>query len=265
MIPHELLALGELSLRALAASLTDGVMKRGVVDSIVQSIVGSSTSMVLDALRNLEARGFTPPQIGLLLQTVAAERERHVRPDTLIELVLSGPQTASVPMQDTAAVLQTLVRTAQHEILLVGYAVQNGREIFRDLAERLDFEPSLSVTLCLNVHREGDTSASAVVVRRFADTFRARHWPGKRLPQLYYFPPSLELEPSTRAALHAKCVVVDRAQALVTSANFTEAAQSRNIELGLLVRHAPMAARIHDYFDALIATAALRPLSSSSL
>jgi len=263
MIPRELISLPDLSLRALAASLTDGVMKRGVIDSMVQSIVGSSTPDVLNALNGLETLGFTPPQIGLLLHSVLAERERHTRPDSLIELVLSGPEAASVPMQDTAAVLQTLVRTTQRELLLVGYAIQSGREIFRDLAERLDREPTLSATLCLNIHREGDTSASPVVVHRFFETFRTRHWPGKRLPRLYYFPPSLELEPSVRAALHAKCVVVDRSQALVTSANFTNAAQTRNIELGLLVRHAPLARRVHQYFEALIETTALRPVNTS--
>jgi hypothetical protein len=33
---------------------------------------------------------------------------------------------------------------------------------------------------------------------------------------------------------------------------FTEAAQQRNIEVGLLVRHAPFVSRIALYFDALI-------------
>ena len=38
------------------------------------------------------------------------------------------------------------------------------------------------------------------------------------------------------AALHAKAVVADRSVALVTSANFTAHALTRNIELGLLIR-----------------------------
>jgi phosphatidylserine/phosphatidylglycerophosphate/cardiolipin synthase-like enzyme len=50
----------------------------------------------------------------------------------------------------------------------------------------------------------------------------------------------------------AKCVVVDRQAALVTSANFTEAAQQRNIEVGLLIRHAPLVSRISLYFEGLI-------------
>ena len=52
--------------------------------------------------------------------------------------------------------------------------------------------------------------------------------------------------------MHAKCVIIDGAEALVTSANFTEAAQERNIELGLLVDAQPVARRIEEHFMPLI-------------
>ena len=37
--------------------------------------------------------------------------------------------------------------------------------------------------------------------------------------------------------MHAKCVVVDSARALVTSANFSMSAERLNVELGLVVRN----------------------------
>ena len=43
------------------------------------------------------------------------------------------------------------------------------------------------------------------------------------------------LDPEVRASLHAKAVVVDERRTFVTSANFTDAALDRNIELGLVV------------------------------
>jgi phosphatidylserine/phosphatidylglycerophosphate/cardiolipin synthase-like enzyme len=58
--------------------------------------------------------------------------------------------------------------------------------------------------------------------------------------------------------MHAKVVVIDRRKALVTSANLTARAQAENIELGLLVDHAPTSQRIAAYFDGLIATGVLR-------
>ncbi len=52
---------------------------------------------------------------------------------------------------------------------------------------------------------------------------------------------------------------VDRSRALVTSANFTEAAQDRNIEVGLLVRHTSLG--LH---DALRRTGVLCPIGLGS-
>ena len=57
--------------------------------------------------------------------------------------------------------------------------------------------------------------------------------------------------------MHAKTVVVDRKVAFVTSANFTGAAQGRNIEAGVLLRQPSLAARLHGYFEGLIVTGVL--------
>jgi phosphatidylserine/phosphatidylglycerophosphate/cardiolipin synthase-like enzyme len=37
------------------------------------------------------------------------------------------------------------------------------------------------------------------------------------------------------ASLHAKCLVIDYERSLITSANFTDRGQSRNIEVGVLI------------------------------
>jgi phosphatidylserine/phosphatidylglycerophosphate/cardiolipin synthase-like enzyme len=63
-----------------------------------------------------------------------------------------------------------------------------------------------------------------------------------------------------RAALHAKCVVIDRSTALVTSANFTEAAQERNIEAGALVSDVTFAGILVDQFDWLVRIGAVERL-----
>jgi phosphatidylserine/phosphatidylglycerophosphate/cardiolipin synthase-like enzyme len=52
-------------------------------------------------------------------------------------------------------------------------------------------------------------------------------------------------------SLHAKCVVVDERWAFVTSANFTEAAQERNIEAGVLLDHPKLAEALAARFRAL--------------
>jgi phosphatidylserine/phosphatidylglycerophosphate/cardiolipin synthase-like enzyme len=113
----------------------------------------------------------------------------------------------------------------------------------------------------LNVDRpKADTSSEAEILKRFADRFRDQQWPGKRTPTVYYDPRAVELHErgEKRASLHAKCVIVDDAKALVTSANFTEAAQERNIEAGVLVERPGFAVALRKQFDGLVAGGWLR-------
>ncbi len=95
------------------------------------------------------------------------------------------------------------------------------------------------------------------MVRRFLQRFRTHEWLGDRLPELRYDPRSLELDGAKRASLHAKCIVVDRKVAFVTSANFTEAAHTRNIEVGALIRSEQFARSLVSHFDALMVAGVL--------
>ena len=56
-------------------------------------------------------------------------------------------------------------------------------------------------------------------------------------------------------------VVTDDEAVFVTSANLTEAALDRNIEVGLLVRDRALAATMLSHFQGLIDRGLLRPLS----
>jgi phosphatidylserine/phosphatidylglycerophosphate/cardiolipin synthase-like enzyme len=60
--------------------------------------------------------------------------------------------------------------------------------------------------------------------------------------------------------LHAKAVIADDEAVFVTSANLTEAALDRNIELGVLIRDRALALTIGGYFRSLIDRDLLKPL-----
>jgi len=51
---------------------------------------------------------------------------------------------------------------------------------------------------------------------------------------------------------HAKCVLVDDEVSFVTSANFTEWAQQRNVEAGVLVRNPHFTRQLRAQFDSLV-------------
>lgn len=245
-------ALSTANLRALAASLRDGQLSLGVTHAALKQLLGGGGDEVFKCLNALVAEGMKSGQCAILIDAIVTERERAPDPARLFELVLSGPDVQGVPTEDTAAAMQMLVQEAREEILLVGYAIHKGARLFEPLAMRMRDNHDLKAVLCLDIaRRHGDTSSTEEIVRRFAHDFRQRHWPWPELPELFYDPRSLAESSEQRASLHAKCVVVDRRAALITSANFTEAAQRRNIELGILVRHAPIAERIGGYFQGL--------------
>ncbi|KAA0895458.1 DISARM system phospholipase D-like protein DrmC [Oryzomonas rubra] len=245
-------ALSTANLRALATSFRDGQLAMGLTAASINQLLCGCDVDVLSCLETLVSNGMGAPQCALLLDAITNERERAPDLARLFEPVLSGPDVPGVPTGDTAAAMQMLVQEARKEVLLVGYAVYNGERLFEPLALRMRENPELKVTFCLNIARRfGDTSLDSEVVNRYALDFHQKHWPWPELPELYYDPRALSESSEHRASLHAKCVVVDHRAALITSANFTDAAQYRNIEMGLLVRHSPLAERVADYFEGL--------------
>jgi phosphatidylserine/phosphatidylglycerophosphate/cardiolipin synthase-like enzyme len=106
----------------------------------------------------------------------------------------------------------------------------------------------------VNISRPPASQATeAQLLRAFGERFVADDWPtGARLPELFYDPRALSALPGPKAVLHAKCIVVDDCRAFVTSANFTEAAQERNIEAGVLVSDPAFARAVRDQFESLV-------------
>jgi phosphatidylserine/phosphatidylglycerophosphate/cardiolipin synthase-like enzyme len=162
--------------------------------------------------------------------------------------------------RDTRRVYEELLGAAERSIWASTYAFFDGPRAFEVLARRMDARPGLHVTLLLNIRRgRGDTTAPDKVVRRFADHFWTRDWPGTSRPSVFYDPRALELD-GPAGVLHAKAVVADDEAVFVTSANLTEAALERNIEIGLVVRDRALAASVSTHFRVLIERGLLRPL-----
>jgi phosphatidylserine/phosphatidylglycerophosphate/cardiolipin synthase-like enzyme len=88
----------------------------------------------------------------------------------------------------------------------------------------------------------------------FFKAFLAENWPfGEPHPRLYYDKRALKPGPPW-CSLHAKCVVIDGARAFVSSANFTQRGQERNIEVGVLIEDAGFASYLAGQWLGLIDT-----------
>jgi phosphatidylserine/phosphatidylglycerophosphate/cardiolipin synthase-like enzyme len=212
-------------------------------------------------LQRLHDEGMQPQHQALLADTIVRTRARLPQQVDLVDLVWTGPEALGVTNRDTAVVVRDLFGGAELEVLIAGFAVYQGREVFKRLAERMAERPALRVKFFLDVHRAKlDTSLPVELLHRFAHRFQTQEWPGGRLPELYYDPRSLDMDAAKRSSLHAKCIVIDRRVALVTSANFTEAAQSRNIEVGALIRAERFAAQLCWHFESLVDAGLLKAL-----
>jgi phosphatidylserine/phosphatidylglycerophosphate/cardiolipin synthase-like enzyme len=172
--------------------------------------------------------------------------------EDFVDLVTTGPEAGGVANLSTAVVVSELFRGAEHSVLVAGYAVYQGQKVFQALGDRMVRHPELEVRMFLDVPRkQGDTSSADALIARFVQQFKNSQWPGGMpLPNVYCC--GQLITPNGKpGSLHAKCIVVDSKHVFVSSANFTEAAQERNIEVGLLVQSGALAERVRRFFDAL--------------
>jgi phosphatidylserine/phosphatidylglycerophosphate/cardiolipin synthase-like enzyme len=248
-------------LRQLADALRSGwiappfssFMLRNFVPVVLAGSVAADLQTATEA-------GLPPVQLGEVVQMLASDRGQRASAEGVIDLVWTGPDVPGIVNRDTGVVVREMFRSAKKSVLVAGYAVYQGRILFEELATRMDESPELSVQMYLNIHPPREHSSPSEHVRLFAERFVGGEWPGRRLPRLYYDPRSLEPDRAIRASLHAKCVVVDGEQAFVSSANFTEAAQTKNIEVGVHVRSESFARRLAEHFEILAALHILSPI-----
>jgi phosphatidylserine/phosphatidylglycerophosphate/cardiolipin synthase-like enzyme len=255
-----LLALSDGDLRELASLLRSRRLTPPFSPLGVQRIVaGDRAEAVVGALQSFSDDGFGVEQLATILELLVKDRAGRSVTQESIELVTTGPEAPGVTNRDTSVVVRDLFAYAEHSVLLAGYAVYQGQQVFRALADRMRVRPEMQVRMFLDIGRgPGDTSISSDLVHRFAERFKARQWPtDRRLPEVFYDPRSLELTVEKRACLHAKCIVVDQRAIFVSSANFTEAAQERNVEVGLLIRSPALAQGLVRHFETLVEVKAL--------
>lgn len=187
-------------------------------------------------------------RVGSRLRSV----ERLTRPE--IEIAWTGPNVAGPLVRPTASILEDMLESVRDagEVLLVGYALtaQPGT-IMERVVELLVDAAKKRATLSIVLHSDDEESANLVNLMALWDIFVKK-------PKVFTWRP-LPDHPYTK--LHAKCLVVDRLDALVTSANFTFHGLESNLELGLRVR-GPQAGAIAERFDQLIGSGVLEAWST---
>jgi phosphatidylserine/phosphatidylglycerophosphate/cardiolipin synthase-like enzyme len=192
----------------------------------------------------------------VLVERVAAERPP-------LELVWTGPDATVPQTRDTAIALCDLFDRAKHRVMVAGYVFSHGKSILKPLHAALLRGVEARFFLDLP-----GTAPSEDAIPSFAAgcvaQFVQRNWPfGAPYPDFFYDPRTAR--PGPEVLLHAKCAVVDGRYALVTSANFTGAGQTRHIEVGVLIDDVQFAGRLEGHFNALVGQGALLAADSKSI
>lgn len=243
------------TLRAIASALRSGQLSTPVSKIGLARVAPGCPAGAIDQIVSLSADGLQPRHLALFLDQCCTSGEAALA--SAAELVWTGPESAVAASRDTAVVLEELFASATRSVLVSTFVVHQGHRVFKALSNRMAAVPSLQVQLFLHVGREQrDTRYDSEILREFADDF-GRHWPWSPRPQVFYDPRSLALDDTVRATWHAKCVVIDDEVAFVTSANFTEWAQSRNVEAGVLVRNIHFARQLRHQFESLVQSRAV--------
>lgn len=201
-------------LRALEAALASRRLRWPASAFALQSEGFSDIVAPLEAFKTLSQEALLT-----VARCVLAERESAPRRP---ELVWTGPEQRVSAARDTSVVLADLFARASDRVLLAGFTFDHADVVLRPLWE---------------------SAQRGVTVRLFVDKaaapgFATKNWPfGPPLPEIYAFEPVT----GVFASLHAKCVVVDGRWCFISSANFTNRGQTRNIEVGALLDDASFA------------------------
>jgi cardiolipin synthase len=238
-----------------------GALERGRLTrestAATRGAIAAGNAIIESHLRSLQeawsAAGpdLSGPALALVLRTSVASVAAFRRQAPAAQVVWTGPKVEGSFLRATREVVRELLRGAQAELLVVGYwiaARDDGEGIIEEVIESL----AVAVTKGLTV--------TVVVDERIRPDGRDNRrilvsaWPvGVVLPKIltWRLPPG-----DQHLKLHAKVLVADRRDALVTSANLTSYAMDRNMEMGVRILGHP-AVDIARHFDLLEADGVL--------
>ena len=242
-------------LGALAAALRSGRLKPPFSQATVEHVVGGP-SWLAEELTSLAAQGLSPAAMAWGIGLVADERAAWRRRWDGISLTWTGPEDVVTETRDTGAVARQLFAGARRSLLVCTYALDDGAKgenLLAILRMRMMAHPELDVRFYVNLGREyDDHRPSDAILAEHVHRLREKVFTWEPRPSVFYDRRALEPGHGPRACLHAKVIVSDDAQTLITSANLTEAAQERNVEAGVLIDDAAFARGVVGQFERLV-------------
>lgn len=247
------------NLEALRAGFASGPLKYATTQSALISS-GAPPEETQKIQKFIEASHHSSETVVAILDAVIETRRFTTNVSLTQSLVVTGPTTPQQGNLKTGSRFIQVVEHAKRELMLATFALYQGDQILEPVHKAMTRIPDLEVDLILNVARKyGDQTRNEDLLESARRDF-AKDWPWPRKPRVWYYPESLHLKAKDRASMHAKFVIADEERAFITSANFTEAAQKKNIEVGIELQRSLEPRALSRYFKQLMTEGALEKL-----
>ena len=162
-----------------------------------------------------------------------------------IEMVWTGPSPPHTRLRKTEQALDEVIDRSRRTLWIVSFAAYRMEKVLDAINHALNRQVDVSLLLESSDESEGKLSSDLIdeIRAELSGSCKFYIWPtANRTPS----------EAGHRGLLHAKCAVADSQYLLVSSANLTEAAFRRNIELGVLLRSAKHAAQVEKHLKWLV-------------
>ena len=218
-IHADLVKVLDLPPRALATLLD--MLERGadVNPFNAPDLLGVPGPKIEPLLRLLENRSLGRGCLLVSLRASAAVAKRAAERADECALCWTGPPSLDIVERSTDAVVEEMIRSARDEILIVGYRITDSGEAADQLADALRRVNQITIVIDDDEARANRSALDSI--------FR-----GSRKPRIYTH------RKSGKAfyKVHAKIMIIDRKDLLVTSANLTHHGLVQNFEMGARIR-----------------------------
>jgi PLD-like domain len=227
---------------AFADALQSGTVSLSTPSGVLQSSLGVPENR-LRSYREALIAADSVANLVLALRVGCETAKAIGSAQPVVEVAWTYPGRSRPGLRTTGGVAREVVMSSRHTLLLVGYSITVDPTLTGLAAQTIDAIASAA---------ERGVVVTAVLHHDVNPLTLLQAWrPGVRRPSIFRWAHS-----DDKASVHAKLLIADRVDALVTSANLTYHGLQGNLEMGLRVKGGP-AGEIYDRIQELISAGEL--------
>lgn len=175
----------------------------------------------LESLMLLLDNKNVPQDVILLSLDIAMTMLKHAEKEKeSIDLSWTGPIQFSVEGRSTKSLVDEMIKNARKSIIITGYSITGGGGILDLLNDAM----MRGVDVTMIVHMDDENKNIDIL---------SKTWPSRYRPTVYSRERGVD---DVYFKIHAKMIVVDSSDLLVTSANLTYHGMNNNFEVGVRIR-----------------------------